>query len=294
MAIFNMVWWGGWGDSTPNYLCFTAYTTNATIKLVKYWNPTAVTLETSTDLENWSTYTFWDTITLTNVLDKVYWRNTSETDTRFSIASWDYYYFAMTWTISWSWDITTLLNKNWTNTLSGYCFRNLFENCSSLRKAPELPATTLDSYCYNEMFDGCSNLVIPPELPAKTLSSSCYDSMFSLCSKLEIAPKLPATTTAYNCYRTMFWWCTSLKEIPMLPATTFSNGCYYSMFQWCTNIKISTTQTWEYQTVYRVPTTWTGSWWNTASLYNMFYGTWWTFTGSPSANTNYYTSNKLV
>jgi hypothetical protein len=65
------------------------------------------------------------------------------------------------------------------------------------------------------------------------------------------------------------------------------------MFQSCSKIKLSTTNTWEYQTAYRIPTSWTGTT-GTNSLANMFYRTWWTRTGTPSANTTYYTSNTVV
>ena len=34
----------------------------------------------------------------------------------------------------------------------------MFYNCSGLRRAPELPATTTASFCYNVMFSGCSSL----------------------------------------------------------------------------------------------------------------------------------------
>jgi len=34
----------------------------------------------------------------------------------------------------------------------------MFENCTSLISAPELPATTLESGCYNQMFRSCTNL----------------------------------------------------------------------------------------------------------------------------------------
>ena len=34
----------------------------------------------------------------------------------------------------------------------------MFQGCSNLTTAPELPATTLDSSCYYGMFQGCSKL----------------------------------------------------------------------------------------------------------------------------------------
>ena len=134
----------GFNKTTPpiDYLCFTANTAGSTVQLTKNWSPTSVNLETSTDRNTWNSYTIWDTITLSNVGDKVYWRNTSETDTGFGKSSSDYYTFVMTWSIAWSWDINYLLNKNSTTTVSSYCFRRLFRGCSSLTSAPSLPAIT--------------------------------------------------------------------------------------------------------------------------------------------------------
>lgn len=234
-----------WRDIPVDYLCFTANEANSTVALNKNGSPTVVTLETSTDGISWSNYTFWNTITLANIGDKVYWRNTSETTTRFSTSSSNYYNFTLTWSINASWDITSLINKNFTDTLiSSYCFYQLFYNSSSnnvLKTAPKLPATTITTYCYYQMF----------------------------------------------------YFCTWLTTLPKLPATTLQNYCYFYMFRYCYEIKLSETQTWEYQTAYRIPTTWTGTT-TSNSLTGTFSQTWWTFTSNPSVNTTYYTSNTLV
>lgn len=238
-----------WTDSLKNAyiweyvppLNFTANTAWSTVKLTKNWNPTSVTLETSTDGSSWSTYTMWNTITLSNIWDKVYFRNTSETDTGFSTSTSNYYQFVMSWSIAASWDVTSLLNKNWTTTLSARCFYDLFLDCTSLTTTPKLSATTLAGYCYQNMFR----------------------------------------------------WCTSLTSLPKLPATTLAEYCYQNMFRLCSNIKISLSKTWDYQTEYRIPTTWTGTTW-TNSMSNMFYETWWTFKWAPTINTTYYTSNTVV
>jgi hypothetical protein len=34
----------------------------------------------------------------------------------------------------------------------------MFNGCTSLTSAPELPATTLANYCYNNMFKNCTKL----------------------------------------------------------------------------------------------------------------------------------------
>lgn len=279
------------------YLCLTANTAGSTVQLVKNWTPTDVTLETSTDKRNWSTYTMGDTITLSSIWDSVYWRNTSETDTGFSWTGYstsgtNYYNFVMTGSIAASWDTNYLLNKNSTTTAS-WGFSRLFRGCTSLTSAPTLPSTTLKDYCYAYMFSWCTGLTTPPALPATTLNSYCYVGMFYTCSWLTTVPELPATTLASNCYEYMFYDCDALEALPRLPATTIPWSAYARMFQSSYKIKLSTTQTWDYQTAYRIPTTWT---WSTSSnaLYYMFQGTGGTYTGTPSVNTTYYTSNTLV
>lgn len=41
---------------------------------------------------------------------------------------------------------------------SGYECASMFQDCTSLLTAPELPATTLSQYCYRYMFQGCTSL----------------------------------------------------------------------------------------------------------------------------------------
>ena len=135
-------------------------------------------------------------------------------------------------------DIRTLLdwrNYNIVETDNAK-FCSLFNNCSVLTSAPELPATTLADYCYRNMFYYCTSLTSAPVLPATTLANSCYDSMFSGCTSLTSAPKLSATKLADNCYYFMFSGCTSLESAPELTATTLANCCYQNMFYGCENL----------------------------------------------------------
>ena len=126
-----------------------------------------------------------------------------------------------------------------------------------------------------------------------TMAFICYGFMFYGCTALTTAPELPATTLAGYCYNAMFYGCTALTTVPELPATTLATCCYESMFSRCTNIKLSTTQTGEYQTAYRIPKSGTGTT-STDALNYMFNNTGGTFTGTPSINTTYYTSNTVV
>lgn len=72
-----------------------------------------------------------------------------------------------------------------------------------------------------------------------------------------------------------------------------ANSCYYSMFNGCTSIKLAISKSREYDKEYRIPKSGNGL---TASsaLNNMFTRTGGTFTGTPSINTTYYTSNTIV
>ena len=121
--------------------------------------------------------------------------------------------------------------------VSNGCYDSMFEGCTSLTTAPELPATTLANSCYNAMFRNCTSLVTAPELPATTLANGCYSYMFYGCTSLTTAPELPATILANFCYYGMFTNCTSLVTAPELPATTLTTWCYYYMFYNCSSLK---------------------------------------------------------
>lgn len=154
--------------------------------------------------------------------------------------------------------------------MSPYCFNQLFYECTSLIKAPSLPATTLSVGCYYRMFYGCTNLIEAPSLPATTLSEYCY----------------------YD----MFYGCRNLTTIPKLPATTLVSYCYQQMFYGCIGIKLSSTQTGTYTKPYRIPYSGSGVAWSSTAMSIMFYQTGGTFTGTPTINTTYYldSSNTIV
>ena len=120
--------------------------------------------------------------------------------------------------------------------MAASCYSHMFQDCTNLTRAPELPATTLANSCYSFMFKGCISLTQAPELPATALANSCYQGMFHNCTSLTHAPALPATTLAETCYQDMFNGCTSLTQAPALPATTLAVHCYYGMFSGCTSL----------------------------------------------------------
>ena len=258
----------------------------------KHWNGT---LEYSTDTSTWST---WDgTTTLSSATKRssnvLYLRGTGNTAITGSNRNYN-------WVLTGSnikcignienlLDYVTVTAGNHP-TMESYCYCHMFEDCTALTQAPELPATTLENQCYQSMFNGCTSLTQAPALPAMTLADWCYYYMFQGCTALTQAPALPATTLAKNCYGNMFQGCTSLTQVPELPATTLAQGCYTYMFQRCTAIKLSSTQTGEYTQEYRIPSSGTGTV-GTDFLYNMFAYTGGTFKGTPEINTTYYLSN---
>ena len=209
-------------------LTFTAVQANSTVKLNVVGSLTLSTIKYNVG-SGWLPYTINTTITLTNIGDKVQFKNTINS---LSTDTSNYAFFEMTGEIAGSGNVQSLLNFS-KNTFA-YCFVYLFYNCSSLVTAPELPAKTLAANCYQAMFRGCTSLEAAPELPASILTYACYYEMFRGCTSLEAAPELTATTLADSCYIGMFGYCSSLVTAPELPVTTLAPKCYWGMFSFCT------------------------------------------------------------
>ena len=214
-----------------NYLTLTATSDNSSVKLTMVG-----TLSNKFEVNvgnGWKGYNFGTVIPL-KAGQSCKWRCSAHPTTQ---SARNYVKFVMTGTIEASGNCNSMLNSDFENltSLTGYdyAFCGLFRNCTSLTKAPILPATILASSCYASMFSECTSLVNAHELPATTLASSCYTSMFYECKSLVIAPELPATTLSENCYRAMFYGCEALTQAPSLPATTLANSCYYDMFRGC-------------------------------------------------------------
>ena len=296
------------GDVVPEseYLTFTAVEANSSVTL-KFASGSNFQYDLNgTGLTG---YTAGTTITLANVGDYVRFRGK---DTKFGYSN----HVTLTGKVACSGNVMSLrLDDNGKSQgLSNYCFESMFEGCTGLTSAPELPetdlkdgcygymffgctnlttapelpATMLAEYCYSAMFNGCASLTTAPELPATTLARYCYTNMFSGCTSLTAAPELPATSLAPYCYGAMFAGCTSLTTAPELPATTLESGCYSRMFYGCSSIKLSETQTAEYSIPYSVPSGGNGTTASSNALDSMFLGSGGTFTGTPAINTTYY------
>ena len=234
-------------DDITKPLTFKATQDGSTVKLSKSGSPDG-DFQTSMDGGNtWEDYTIGKRIVL-KTGDEVSFRvKANRSPYQYGNA---HYYFMMGGKIEAWHNVMSLYRKDdfaTYDTAVGSLFHSLFENCTSLTKAPVLPATTLlNDSCYAYMFSGCQSLTKAPELPATTLAPNCYGNMFLGCQSLTKAPVLPATTLAPSCYSSMFSGCQSLTKAPELPATTLADGCYRSMFSGCQSLKevrISATKT---------------------------------------------------
>ena len=182
-------------DDLTKPLTFRATQGGSTVSLRKNGSPTG-SFQTSVDGGNtWTDYTIDTAITL-NTGDEVSFRTsadrTSEQDYK------NYFYFMMTGKIEAWHNVMSLYRTNdfatYSNMVS-HAFYKLFLNCTSLTKAPALPATTLAYGCYDSMFSGCKSLTKAPSLPATTLADKCYTYMFFGCQSLKEV-RISATTTA--------------------------------------------------------------------------------------------------
>ena len=145
-------------------------------------------------------------------------------------------------------------------TMKEYACYYMFNNCTGLITAPELPATTLADACYRYMFNGCTNLTTAPELPATTLKHNCYKRMFYGCTNLTTAPELPATTLNSGCYETMFYGCINLNYIKAMflttPSSTYTNNWTSNVSSTGTFVK-NRSASWNVTGVNGIPENWT-------------------------------------
>ena len=269
--------------SENDYLTFTAETANSSVTL---------NVQSGSDFQydlngaGLTDYSPGTPITLEKVGDYVRF---SGTGTTFNYSN----HFSLTGKVACSGNVMSLRldDDGKVQGLINNCFNSMFEACTGLTSAPELPETELADYCYYRMFYDCINLTKAPALPATTLAQNCYYRMFYGCINLTKAPALPATTLAQNCYNNMFSGCESLTELPALPATTLAERCYRYMFYGCSNICISdeegTFNGITYSAEYRIPSVGDGTSADDA-LYGMFGKTGGKFTETPDINTVYY------
>lgn len=229
---------GGKAEFTP-YVTFTAAKAQ-TFKMTTKGNYNIDKLEYSLDGNNWTAVEKDKEVEFGGAKGSLRLRGKNPNGTASSSV---YNYSTITFThsdvkVACTGDIRTLLDWEYYKTVDtqNARFYNLFDHCTALTSAPELPAENLANYCYKSMFYGCSSLKTAPKLPAKTMASECYTHMFNGCSSLKVAPELPATELARNCYGGMFFNCENLTTAPVLSATALVDYCYDQMFNGCTKL----------------------------------------------------------
>lgn len=190
----------------PNYLTFTAEEAGSTLSLS--W-ASASDVQTSTDHgTTWSAYARGTTITLANVGDSVSFKGRGFVANNSANVN----HVKMTGKIAASGSVTSLIDENGGDpnvTLPNDCFAHMFQDCTSLTQAPELPATTLDVACYHSMFEGCTGLSLTTTKDADhTLAWSVPDTtadlnwnlnMFAGCPNVDLGngSKEPQMNTVY-------------------------------------------------------------------------------------------------
>ena len=85
------------------------------------------------------------------------------------------------------------------------------------------------------LFNGCSVLTSAPELPATKLVDNCYDRMFEGCTSLTSAPKLSAIELANGCYFRMFYGCENLLSVTMLAPSDQISKATDCCYKWLDN-----------------------------------------------------------
>lgn len=211
-------------DDITKPLTFKATQDGSTVALKKKGSPSGYFKTSRDGGSTWTDYTIGTAITL-NTGEEVSFR--SRSDRTSGQSDQKYFYFEMTGKIEALHNVMSMYRPNDFATfkaVANYAFYSMFYGCTSLTKAPVLPATTLAQNCYNYMFSGCLELTKAPVLPATTLTQSCYDNMFSGCHSLTKAPELPATTLASRCYYWLFAGCPSLNEVRIAATTTATDA----------------------------------------------------------------------
>ena len=154
--------WAKSGSPTPSAyggLCFTAEAVNSSVQLTAFGSAPSVTLIKSFDGVNWEDYAVGEVIELPSIGKSVYLAAGEGGNNAFGASARAYHKFVINGLVAASGDITSILNfDSAQTTFANYCYVFMFDGCTGLTSAPELPATTLASSCYSYMFSGCTHL----------------------------------------------------------------------------------------------------------------------------------------
>ena len=212
------------GAKVRDYLCFTAKQNGTKIKytLEGGLSDDRVNIGYSRDGTSFVPWTKNTDITLNSGEELYVWNKKS----LLSESNTKYVKFTMTGNVEASGSVDSMINFS---DISAYCYAHLFEGCTALYTAPEVPSTSVRSHCYYKMFYGCTNLsTAPSSLPAVTLALSCYESMFENCTSLKKSPNMMPKTIVdvTNALQRMFYGCSVLEEIDIASYTGNFNAAF--------------------------------------------------------------------
>lgn len=133
-------------------ITFTGETSDFTLRANKEWDGT---VEYCTDVTPWTT---WDGTDISSNNKKLYLRGSGNTTFYTSSGA----QFVLSAKAGCSGNLNTLLeHSNPPTVLSkSECYKSMFDGCTNLTTAPDLPATTLADFCYERMFLNCSSLKV--------------------------------------------------------------------------------------------------------------------------------------
>ena len=201
--------------------------------------------------------------------------------------------------ISCNGNLSSLLNfeddsYGYKGTLPKGAFAYLFSKNSALITAPELPLSNKisASSCAGMFME--TSIVKAPDIPARLIDISGCQKMFYGCKNLTRAPKISAVYINHDAFTNMFNGCINLETLPKILAKSDETDGFAGMFRDCKKIKLSLEKTGEYVNEFAIPYNKNGRYQHSDNLYNMFTGTGGTFTGTPTINTTYYTSNEVI
>ena len=208
------------GDQKPlTDLCFSDVEGNGASEVWYMTNITddSIEIQYSFDSINWNPWNVESDLASKHITldvnddnpnnDRIYVRNTKNV---LSNGDDRAFLFQMSGKIAASGNVNSMINYA---ELTDYCFMQLFSNCTSLTKAPELPATTLANGCYRSMFYNCSSLDIRDN---GTQSGNKYK-IFTFPSDL--------TEPNYYC-KDMFYNCKGQGDLVVTRGTSYY--CYYT------------------------------------------------------------------
>ena len=252
------------------------------------------TFEYSTDLENWTSISFSDMVSVGISAPEnrpVYIRSDDELSFTYYQNSLDIYDNTVTYTYPHTFLLSGNSSTPW---IVGGNIQSLFDNSDTLP----------DGGCLQLFKDQNVTDVSRLILSARTVGGEAYKQMFYHCYSLTNTPIIAATTFGFKRkgyseeghqnWLSVYDNCNEMFRndpiltLPSLPATEMKENCYKYMFAGCNQVGLSDTQTGSYQNAYRIPASGTGI---TASgdLTNIFFGAGGTVS-NPSLNTTYYTN----